>query len=117
MNVALELRNEATGVYGREPEYRYQLLLLTGADRIEALESQVRQLKQPSAKVDRYTSPFTLVEMLRERACPSGLPHTGDNPKEDHGHTDCWLHHQAADEIEQLQLKIVEYQKIIKEGD
>ncbi len=48
MNVALELRNEATGVYGREPEYRYQMLLLTGADRIEALEEQVKLLRQSS---------------------------------------------------------------------
>jgi hypothetical protein len=43
-----------------------------------------------------------IVEQLRDRACPAGLPYTGDDPKEDHGHTDCWLHHQAADEIERL---------------
>lgn len=43
-----------------------------------------------------------IVELLRDRACPAGLPHTGDNPEEDHGHTDCWLHHLAADEIERL---------------
>lgn len=43
-----------------------------------------------------------LVKQLRERACPAGKPWTGDAPKEDHGHTDCWLHHQAADEIERL---------------
>lgn len=43
-----------------------------------------------------------IVKQLRDRACQAGLPHTGDNPKEDHGHTDCWLHHQAADEIERL---------------
>lgn len=41
-----------------------------------------------------------IVKRLRDRACPSGLPYTGDNPEEDHGHTDCWFHHQAADEIE-----------------
>jgi len=43
-----------------------------------------------------------IVKQLRDRACQAGLPHTGDNPEEDHGHTDCWLHHQAADEIERL---------------
>lgn len=47
-----------------------------------------------------------LVGMLRDRACPTGLPHTGNDPKEDHGHTDCWLHHQAADEIERLRALI-----------
>jgi hypothetical protein len=40
--------------------------------------------------------------MLRERACQAGEPWTGDVPEEDHGHTDCWLHHQSADEIERL---------------
>jgi hypothetical protein len=43
-----------------------------------------------------------LVGMLRDRACPAGLPYTGDDPKEDHGHTDCWLHNKSADEIERL---------------
>lgn len=43
-----------------------------------------------------------LVAQLRDRACPAGLPWTDENPEEDHGHTDCWLHHQAADEIERL---------------
>lgn len=45
---------------------------------------------------------FDLPTQLRNRACPAGEPWTGDNPEEDHGHTDCWLHHQAADEIERL---------------
>jgi hypothetical protein len=49
-----------------------------------------------------------LVGVLRDRACPAGLAHTGNNPKEDHGHTDCWLHHQAADEIERLR-SLIEY--------
>jgi hypothetical protein len=43
-----------------------------------------------------------IVEMLRERACQAGEPWTGDSPKEDHGHTDCWLHNKSADEIERL---------------
>ena len=43
-----------------------------------------------------------IVKMLRDRACPAGEPWTGDNPEEDHGHTDCWLMHQAAGEIERL---------------
>lgn len=45
-----------------------------------------------------------LVSELRARACPAGKPWTGDDPKSDHGHTDCWLHHQAADEIERLRV-------------
>ena len=48
-----------------------------------------------------------IVEQLRDRACPAGLPHTGENPAEDHGHTDCWLHHRAADEIERLRGLII----------
>jgi DNA repair exonuclease SbcCD ATPase subunit len=51
-----------------------------------------------------------IVKKLRDRACPSGLPHTGDNPEEDHGHTDCWLYHQAADEIERLQKRLQTHQ-------
>ena len=43
-----------------------------------------------------------IVIQLRDRACPAGLPYTADRPQDDHGHTDCWLHHQAADEIERL---------------
>lgn len=50
-----------------------------------------------------------IVDRLRERACPAGQPHTGDDPQADHGHTDCWLHHQAADEIEQLRAAINEW--------
>lgn len=44
-----------------------------------------------------------LVELLEQRACQAGLPHTGDRPDEDHGHTDCWLHHQSIAEIQRLQ--------------
>ena len=43
-----------------------------------------------------------IIQQLRDRACPAGLPWTGENPKEDHGHTDCWLHNKSADEIERL---------------
>jgi hypothetical protein len=45
MNVALELRNEANGVYERQPEDRYQRLLLVGADHIEDLEERVERLR------------------------------------------------------------------------
>ena len=44
-----------------------------------------------------------LIEMMKNRACQAGEPWTGDNPEEDHGHTDCWLYHQAIQEIERLQ--------------
>jgi HAMP domain-containing protein len=46
------------------------------------------------------------IQELRDRACPAGLPHTGDNPEEDHGHTDCFFLNKAADEIERLQAEI-----------
>jgi hypothetical protein len=48
-----------------------------------------------------------ILDMLRERACPAGLPHTGDRPDEDHGHTDCWLHHQSIKVIKDLMTQIV----------
>ena len=41
-----------------------------------------------------------LAEAMRARACPAGLPHTGDDPASDHGHTDCWLFHLAADRLD-----------------
>ena len=50
-----------------------------------------------------------LVKQLRERACPAGKSWTGDAPEEDHGHTDCWLHHQSAKEIERLRSLIIEW--------
>jgi hypothetical protein len=43
-----------------------------------------------------------LPEQLRSRTCPAGEPWTGDDPDEDHGHTDCYLIRLAAKEIERL---------------
>lgn len=43
-----------------------------------------------------------LSKKLRKRACPAGLPWTAEDPAEDHGHTDCWLYHCAADELDRL---------------
>ena len=54
------------------------------------------------ADANQHDHADELVAMLRNRACPAGEPWTGDNPEQDHGHTDCWLHHQSADEIERL---------------
>lgn len=56
----------------------------------------------------------TLPQQLRSRACPAGLPHTGTEPEEDHGHTDCWLLHQAADTIEALEQLVEEDEGVIK---
>ena len=39
---------------------------------------------------------------LRRGACPAGLPWTGETPHEDHGHTDCWERHAAADLLEAI---------------
>ena len=58
-----------------------------------------------------------IVWQLRARACPAGEPWTGDNPEEDHGHTDCWLYHQAADEIEQLRRWKAEATEILARWD
>jgi hypothetical protein len=45
MNVSLELRNEANGVYERQPEDRYQRLLLVGADAIDDLRKENDNLR------------------------------------------------------------------------
>ena len=47
-----------------------------------------------------------LIERLKERACPAGLSHTADEPWSDHGHTDCWLHWQAADALAAAETRI-----------
>lgn len=65
-------------------------LLRNAATTIAALRSQ------------HTTHTNDIPTLLRERSCPAGLPWTGNHPEEDHGHTDCWLHHAAANEIERL---------------
>jgi hypothetical protein len=60
----------------------------------------------PDSDANQHDHADELVKQLRERSCPAGEPWTGDYPEEDHGHTDCWLHHQAAKEIEQLRALI-----------
>lgn len=47
-----------------------------------------------------------LVEELRNRACPAGLPYTGDDPDSDHGHTDCFLHRKSANHIEKCEFEL-----------
>ena len=58
-----------------------------------------------------------IVTALRQRACPAGLPWTADNPQDDHGHTDCWLQHQAANEIERLRRWKAEAAKVLARWD
>lgn len=43
-----------------------------------------------------------IVEMLRQRACPP----EGEYLEHDHGHSDCYLEREAADEIERLRAKL-----------
>lgn len=43
-----------------------------------------------------------LIKFALTRTCPAGLPHTGDNPEEDHGHTDCWVVHELIGKIREL---------------
>ena len=64
----------------------------------------------PDNDTNQHDHADELVKQLRERACPAGKPWTGDAPEEDHGHTDCWLHHQSANKIEQL-LNIIQNKK------
>lgn len=35
--------------------------------------------------------------------CPKGLPHTGENNRAEHGHTECWVIGELLNEIERLQ--------------
>ena len=58
-----------------------------------------------------------LPDRLRSRTCPAGLPHTGDDPASDHGHTDCWYFHLAADEIDRLRAIIAALLAIPDEWD
>ena len=46
-----------------------------------------------------------IVELLRMRACPPD----GEYIDSDHGHSDCYLEREAADEIERLRLLITEW--------
>ncbi len=46
-----------------------------------------------------------IVEMLRLRACPP----EGEYLEHDHGHSDCYLEREAADEIERLRSLITEW--------
>lgn len=46
-----------------------------------------------------------IVNLLRMRACPP----EGDYIESDHGHSDCYLEREAADEIERLRLLINEW--------
>jgi hypothetical protein len=43
-----------------------------------------------------------IVQMLRLRACPA----EGEYLEHDHGHSDCYLEREAADEIERLRSKL-----------
>jgi hypothetical protein len=46
-----------------------------------------------------------IVELLRMRSCPP----EGEYLESDHGHSDCYLEREAADEIERLRLLISEW--------
>lgn len=43
-----------------------------------------------------------LIKFALSRTCPAGLDYTGDNPEEDHGHTDCWTIHELIKKIQEL---------------
>lgn len=54
-----------------------------------------------------------IVEELRAMACPAGMAWTGDDPSNDHGHTECLLYHRAADEIERLKDEIERLRSVV----
>ena len=66
--------------------------------------------KQPQNDTDRDGVPIfrndhanDIVELLRMRACPP----EGEYLESDHGHSDCYLEREAADEIERLRNEIL----------
>ena len=71
----------------------------------------------PDNDANQHDCADELVRQLRERSCPAGEPWTGDAPEEDHGHTDCWLHMQAAKEIERLRSLIVYWCDVVDDLD
>lgn len=50
------------------------------------------------------------VARLRGLACPAGLAWTGDTPESDHGHTDCFIIHRAANRLEAAEARIAHLQ-------
>lgn len=44
----------------------------------------------------------TVIRLALEQACPSGLPHTGNAPEEDHGHSSCYTIHQLISKVREL---------------
>lgn len=57
MDIVKELRNEADGTYGRQPDGRYQRLLEGAAYEIEKLEKRIKQMNDNEKE---------LVQLLRE---------------------------------------------------
>jgi hypothetical protein len=43
-----------------------------------------------------------LIRLAYEQTCPAGLPHTGDFPEQDHGHSSCWMIHRLIEKIQEL---------------
>jgi hypothetical protein len=43
-----------------------------------------------------------LIRLAYEQTCPAGLPHTGDFPEQDHGHSSCWMIHRLIEKIKEL---------------
>lgn len=44
----------------------------------------------------------TVIRLALEQVCPSGLPHTGNAPEEDHGHSSCYTIHQLISKVREL---------------
>lgn len=46
--------------------------------------------------------------------CPKGLPHTGENNRAEHGHTECWAIGELLNEIERLRAEKAELIEAIR---
>lgn len=73
--------------------------------------TEIAALRSRAARRVGRPSPLSsdIVAHLHAASCPSGLPWTGDDPADDHGHSDCWLHHAAAAEIMRLRVALLPY--------
>ena len=49
-----------------------------------------------------------IVVLLKSRSCAPDAPWSGSGWGDDHGHTDCWVHGQAAKKLEALEAELVE---------
>ena len=47
--------------------------------------------------------------------CPKGFPHTGENNRAEHGHTECWVIGELLNEIERLRTESNRWRQIAEQ--